>query len=122
MLYMLKTVSLAILAAGAAQAGELDGQWSRGDGKAKVVIAPCGENLCATNTWVRPGTPKEKAGDVLVMSLKPVDGQYYEGTAFDPQRDLTYRMRVTVQGDRMDSRGCVLAGLLCKGMGWTRID
>lgn len=113
---------LALMAGGPAFGDALDGHWSRGDGKAKVMIAPCGDKLCARNTWVRPGTRKEKQGDVLVMSLRPVADGRYEGTAFDPQRDRTYRMQVTVDGDRMTARGCVLAGAICRGMGWTRLD
>lgn len=97
------------------------GLWARGDGVAKVKIAPCGGKLCATNTWIRPGTSGEKAGDVLVMSVKQ-EGDTYNGSAFDPQRDLTYRMTMTVKAQSMVTRGCVLGGLLCKSVNWSRID
>ena len=105
-----------------AHAAEIDGQWARGDGNAKVRIAPCGSDICAVNTWIKPGTPKEKEGDKLVMSIKAGDDGVYSGTAFDPQRDLTYKLTVTVKGDKMTTRGCVVAGLLCKGVDWTRIN
>lgn len=105
-----------------ANAADIDGQWARGDGNAKVRIGSCGLEICATNTWIRPGTPKEKEGDKLVMSIKPgVDG-VYTGTAFDPQRDMTYKLTVTVRGDRMTAKGCVLAGLLCKDIDWSRVQ
>lgn len=97
------------------------GLWARGDGAAKVKIAPCGSKLCATNTWIRPGTAGEKAGDVLVMSVKR-EGAAYSGSAFDPQRDLTYRMTMTVKPQTMVTRGCVLGGLLCKSVSWSRIE
>lgn len=104
-----------------AQAAEINGNWARGDGKARVKIAGCGKDICATNIWVKPGTPKEKTGDRLVMSInETADGQY-SGTAFDPQRNLNYKMSVKVDGDSMTSSGCVLAGLLCRSVGWTRI-
>ncbi len=105
-----------------AQAGEINGNWARGDGKAKVKIAGCGQDICATNTWIKPGTPKEKTGDVLVMSIKQSTSGQYSGTAFDPQRKLTYKINVKVDGDTMTSNGCVLAGLLCRSVGWTRIN
>ncbi len=54
-----------------ADAADLDGRWARGDGNANVRIAPCGSNICAINTWIKPGTPREKAGDRLVMTIKP---------------------------------------------------
>ncbi|WP_422646688.1 DUF2147 domain-containing protein [Agrobacterium tumefaciens] len=100
----------------------MDGNWARGDGKAKVNIAPCGDNICATNTWIKPGTPKEKAGDKLIMDINQDTDGSYSGTAFDPQRDKSYKITVTVDGNSMMTKGCIVAGLLCKGINWTRID
>jgi len=97
------------------------GLWARGDGKATVRVERCGSDLCATNTWIREGTKGEKAGDVLVMSVMPNDTNHWSGTAFDRQRDLTYRMTLTVGETEMTTRGCVLAGIICKDMGWTRL-
>ncbi len=105
-----------------AHAADIDGQWARGDGNAKVRIASCGSDICATNTWIKPGTPKEKEGDRLVMTIEPDADGVYSGTAFDPQRNLTYKLTVTVTGDKMTTKGCVVAGLLCKGVDWTRIN
>lgn len=110
-----------VLSAGGAFAADINGQWARGDGNAKVQIAPCGSDICAINTWIKPGTPKEKAGDKLVMSIKPTSDGEYSGTAFDPQRDLTYKLTVSVKGDTMTTKGCVLAGIVCKGIEWSRI-
>jgi uncharacterized protein (DUF2147 family) len=107
---------------GIAKAGDIDGQWARGDGNAKVRIAPCGPDVCAVNTWIKPGTSKEKAGDKLVMTIKPGGDGVYSGTAFDPQRDMTYKLTVTVNGDKMTTRGCIVAGILCKGIDWTRLN
>ena len=123
MMKMMMVTTLSTFSALAvAHAAEIDGQWARGDGNAKVRIAPCGSDICAVNTWIKPGTPKEKEGDKLVMSIKPGDDGVYSGTAFDPQRDLTYKLTVTVKGNKMTTKGCVVAGLLCKGVDWTRIN
>ncbi|MFM2280901.1 MAG: hypothetical protein RLZZ444_3132 [Pseudomonadota bacterium] len=119
---MLTVAVFALGCAGSAQANELYGQWARGDGKARVQIAPCGADICATNVWVKPGTPKEGKGDTLVMSIRQENDGVYAGTAFDPKRDLTYNLTVTINGDRMTSRGCVIAGLICRGIGWERIN
>lgn len=97
------------------------GLWARGDGRARVRIEPCGAALCAVNTWIREGTPGEKAGDKLVMKVAPSGPRKWSGTAFDPQRDLSYGIRITVAGTTMTTSGCILAGLLCKDMGWTRL-
>jgi uncharacterized protein (DUF2147 family) len=116
------TATLALAVCATAQADTLEGNWARGDGKARVKVAPCGSNICATNTWIKPGTPREKTGDKLVMTIKPANDGVYAGTAFDPQRDMTYKITVTVDGDRMETRGCIVAGLLCKGVEWTRLN
>ena len=105
----------------AAEAPSPLGLWARGDGVAKVRIAPCGAKLCATNTWIRPGVSNEKAGDVLVMNVSK-DGAAYSGSAFDPQRNMTFRMTMTVKAQAMVTRGCVLGGLLCKSVTWSRIE
>ena len=120
---MIGAFACLLMAFGAvAQAADIEGQWARGDGNAKVRIAPCGTNICAVNTWIKPGTPREKAGDRLVMTIKAGADGVYTGKAFDPQRDLTYRITVTVTGDHMATRGCVIAGLICRGVDWTRIN
>jgi uncharacterized protein (DUF2147 family) len=112
----------ATLVAPALGATDMDGTWARGDGNAKVKIVPCGADICAINTWIKPGTPSEKAGDKLVMTLKPAESGSYSGTAFDPQRNMSYGISVSVDGDKMVTKGCVLAGIVCKDVSWTRIN
>lgn len=53
-------VAVALSLAAAAQCADINGRWARGDGSARVKIGPCGEDICAVNTWIKPGTPKEK--------------------------------------------------------------
>jgi uncharacterized protein (DUF2147 family) len=108
--------------AGTAQAADVYGNWARGDGAARVKISKCGANICATNTWIKPGTPSEKTGDVLVMTVKPDSDGNYAGSAFDKQRDMNYKITLTVSENKMTSKGCVLGGLLCKGVNWTRLN
>ncbi|WP_174153753.1 DUF2147 domain-containing protein [Rhizobium skierniewicense] len=115
-------ICMVLFSVGIASAADITGQWARGDGNAKVRVAPCGGDICATNTWIKPGTPTEKEGDKLVMSIKPTSDGEYAGTAFDPQRDLTYKLTVSVKGDTMTTKGCVLAGVICKGVEWSRIN
>ncbi len=97
------------------------GNWSRGDGKAKVRIEPCGKDICAINTWIKAGNRDEKVGDTLVMTVTQADTTW-AGKAYDPQRKLTYRLTMVVGEKTMTTRGCVLGGLICKGTNWTRIE
>ena len=98
------------------------GIWSRGDGKAQVRIEPCEKGICAVNTWIRPGVTDEKVGDRLVMTVTPSGPSTWSGEAFDPQRNLTFRIRIDAGEREMTTHGCFLAGLLCKDMNWTRIQ
>jgi uncharacterized protein (DUF2147 family) len=101
--------------------GDTLGNWARDDGDAKVRMAPCGAALCATNTWIRDPASSEKAGDRLVMALKPAGADAWKGTAYDPQRKRSYGMTMSLKGGKLLTRGCVLGGLLCKSVSWTRI-
>lgn len=122
MKWILMLTSITMFMPALAHADEIGGNWARGDGKARVKIAGCGKDICATNTWIKPGTAKEKTGDRLVMSINETSDGQYSGTAFDPQRNLTYKISVKVDGDKMTTNGCVLAGLLCRNVGWSRIN
>lgn len=97
-LFIASILALGIGTAG--QAASLDGNWARSDGKAKVRIGKCGADICATNTWIKPGTPSEKAGDVLVMKIEKVSDGRYSGSAFDPQRDIEGDLVAHVALDR----------------------
>jgi len=106
--------------AGAAAAHESHGFWARGDGIVRVRIAPCGAALCATNEWVNDPSGNEKVGDKLVLDVRPTAAGL-EGKAYDPKRDLTFGFELRVARDRMTTRGCLLGGLFCKSVDWTRI-
>jgi uncharacterized protein (DUF2147 family) len=111
-----------ILAVLAAASPPLEGEWARGDGKAKVRIEPCGADICAVNIWIRPGVTNEKVGDRLVMTIVPQGPERWTGKAYDPQRHMTFRMTIDVGETRMTTHGCVLGGLICNTMGWTRLS
>ncbi|WP_230722041.1 DUF2147 domain-containing protein [Martelella mediterranea] len=109
-------------APGLAEASDLAGVWARGDGKARVLVEQCGNDLCATNVWVRPGTRNERVGDTLVMDVDPVGPSRYEGQARDVRRGLTYSMEISLDGAAMETRGCILGKLICKSANWTSMN
>ncbi len=115
-------VATSALAQNAGNLGDALGNWSRDDGNAKVALAPCGAALCATNIWIRdPAGSGEHVGDRLEMTLKPAGGDAWKGTAYDPQRKRSYGMTMSLKGGKLQTQGCVLGGLLCKSVGWTRL-
>jgi len=98
----------------------ISGHWSRGDGAARVRISPCGSAICAVNTWIKNPDGGEKVGDRLVLNVTPKSASVLSGTAYDPQRSLTYAIEIRVGAKSMTTHGCVLGGLLCKAVGWSR--
>lgn len=121
---MIIPAAILLFAASAAEANisAIEGEWARGDGKARVRMAPCGEDFCAINTWIEPGVRDEKVDDRLVMTLRNDGMTRWTGKAYDPQRKLTYRITITADAHSMTTTGCVLGGLICKGMHWRRMS
>jgi uncharacterized protein (DUF2147 family) len=108
----------AVPVAGAQQSPDPSGVWLRDDGNARVQIAPCGDNICATNLWIGDTSKGEAPGDRLVMSLKPKSADTLAGTAYDAKRDKTYSITVQVSDTSLVTRGCILGGILCKDVHW----
>jgi uncharacterized protein (DUF2147 family) len=95
------------------------GTWIRDDGNAKVSIAPCGQQLCATNLWIRDTSKGEQPGDKLIMTLKPTSQGTLVGKAYDPKRNSNYSMTLKVTNGGLTTRGCMAAGLICRNVRWT---
>lgn len=118
-------IAVVVFAAGAgpacAASDGIFGAWLRDDGAARVMVAPCGGAICATNVWIRnPQEQGEKVGDRLVFHIKPTSDEW-TGSAYDPQRKLSLSARLKALGDRMTTSGCVLGGLFCRTTKWTRM-
>lgn len=120
-LAVLTALSAQVLFAAASyaqQSADPSGVWLRDDGNARVRIAPCGSNICATNLWIRDTSRGEEAGDRLVMSLQPKSPDTLSGTAYDAKRERTYSITVQVFDNSLLTRGCILGGVLCKNVRW----
>ncbi|AOG03869.1 DUF2147 domain-containing protein [Bosea sp. RAC05] len=121
---MLKTMlialglSIAPVLPALANSADPSGVWLRDDGNARVRIAPCGSNICATNVWIKDTSGGEEVGDRLVLTLKPEGGDSLKGEAFDPKRNRRFAMTLTVKPDGLSTRGCII-GVLCKTVNWT---
>ena len=99
----------------------LTGHWSRTDGESRISITPCGERLCAVNTWVKDPSKGERIGDRLVMNVQPREPAVLAGEALDVRRGLTYSLLISLGRDAMTTKGCLVAGLLCRTMNWVRV-
>ncbi|MBC7583409.1 MAG: DUF2147 domain-containing protein [Tardiphaga sp.] len=113
-------IALALSASSAQAADELMGAWQRGDGIARVKVAPCGKVICMTNIYIRPDVTDEKVGERIEFDVKS-SGADLAGTVLDPKTGKSYSATIVVDGDRMSTRGCILGGVICKSTEWTRI-
>jgi uncharacterized protein (DUF2147 family) len=117
-------VALGLFMAGtaAATAGDagIVGDWSRSDGKSRINIAPCGQQFCAVNTWIKESDDGEAVGDRFVMTLHPQDDKL-AGEAFDEKRRRTYTVHIAVDHSQMITHGCLLSGFFCRTMSWSRV-
>ena len=113
-------IAFALSASSAHAAGDLMGAWQRGDGIARVKVAPCGKVICMTNTYIRPDVTDEKVGERLEFDVKS-SGTDLAGTVLDPKTGKSYSATIVVNGDRMSTRGCILGGVICKSTEWTRL-
>lgn len=121
-LAILLSMLMSASAVAASGASDPSGVWTRGDGNARVRIAPCGSNICATNLWIGDTSTGENVGDRLVLTVSAGGEGKLVGTAYDPQRNLTYSMEMIIKPRQLQTRGCVLGGLLCKSVAWSRDD
>jgi uncharacterized protein (DUF2147 family) len=108
-------------AAMAQDAKRVMGEWQREDGIARVKVAPCGNVICMTNIYIRPDITEEKVGERLEFNLDGTSNASLTGTAFDPKSGKRFSTVVTVAGDRMTTKGCILGGVICKTTEWTRL-
>ena len=101
-------------------AAAITGDWWRSDGALRINVAPCGDRLCAVNTWTRDTGGSHAVGDRLVMTVQPREPETLAGEAFDERRGMTYSLLISIGRDAMTTRGCLLAGVVCRTMSWTR--
>ena len=116
-------LSLVILTASAPAviAGDVKGEWARDDGKAKVRFVGCGgDAICGSLSWLRDKDDPGKVGQQVFFDMKPKGDNAWEGRAFNPEDGKNYSGKMTLSGDRLVTAGCVLGGLICKSMNWTR--
>lgn len=115
--------------AGTAFADPVEGVWqTRKDDNGNfghVEIRPCGPAYCGTLVRAFDGAGKEiespNVGKRIVWDMVAYpDGLYDDGKIWSPDRDKTYNGDMTLAGDSLKVRGCVL-GICRDGGTWARV-
>lgn len=98
-----------------------EGVWLRDSGETKVRIAKCGDAMCGTVAWVKEGAKTaSKVGMKVFFDMKPSGGGKWSGSAFNPEDGKTYSGTMTLKGNTLSAGGCVLGGLICKSVSYSR--
>jgi uncharacterized protein (DUF2147 family) len=119
----------------------LTGIWLTEDKSSHVAFQPCGGEDCGQIVWLREPTDPETGkpwrdkfnpddalkrrpllGLAMLTSLKPSGDGQWNGDLYNPLDGMTYTGRLQNLGpDRLQLKGCALAGLLCQTETWTRV-
>ena len=62
-----------------------------------------------------------KYGLNVFFDMKPSGDNAWAGSAFNPDDGRTYSGKMTLSGDHLTTAGCVLGGLICQSVAWTRV-
>ena len=112
-------------------AGGADGVWKTevgsDGGYLEVTISPCDSDsskTCGTISSAYSKKGKDPAyknlGKLMVKDMNSEDGvKFSGGTIWDPQKDKTYKSKMTLKGDDLDVEGCV--SIVCSGQDWKRV-
>ena len=111
-----------LVAAGGAKAADATGEWARVDGKARVRMELCGDVLCGSITWVKDPKAPGKVGQKVFYDMKANGDGAWSGKAFNPEDGAEYTGKLILSGRSLVTKGCVLGGLICKSVDWTRVN
>ena len=117
---MLLLSALGIALAAPALASDVSGEWARDDGKGKVKFAHCGDAICGFISGVSDPKAPAKIGDKVFWDMKPNGDNAWAGIAFNPEDGRQYTGKMTLDGAKLTTAGCVFGGLICKSFTWTR--
>ncbi len=118
---------------------DVSGVWNAADGDAKVRVSPCEGGLCAQIISLKepndpdtgkPATDKNNPDEAkrkrpvvglsLFQNMKPAGDSAWKGKIYSPDNGKSYESTVTVDGNTLIVKGCVLGGLICDKDVWTR--
>ena len=68
---------------------------------------------------LKPGAdPKAKVGQRVFFDMKPNGANSWAGSAFNPEDGKTYTGKMTLDGNKLTTSGCVMS-VICKSTTWT---
>jgi uncharacterized protein (DUF2147 family) len=115
-------VIASVACSGVTNAADIGGVWVHEDGSSKVRFAPCGPKLCGTIIWLKDTAGPWKIGQRVFYEMVADGANSWTGKAFEATSGREYSGKMTLAGDRLTTAGCVLGGLICKSIMWSRVQ
>jgi len=122
-------VAALVISTGAAFADPILGTWKTQPGDdgnyGLVTISQCGSQICgvlgqgfdsAGNKVDSPNIGRQMIWDMKADG----GGKYSGGKIWAPDRDKTYKSKMTLSGNSLKVSGCV--AVICRSQNWTRVD
>jgi uncharacterized protein (DUF2147 family) len=139
---VLALATLATVTLRPALAADPNGTWLTEAGTSRIKIADCGGTLCGNIVWMKepidPDTQKPRLdknnpeaakrsrplmGAAIVIGMKPSGADKWAGQVYNAEDGKTYSGSITMMSaGALKLEGCALAGLICKGQTWTRVN
>lgn len=123
------SIAVLILSAGTCLADPVEGVWKTqpGDtgGYLHVTVSKCGEAICGTITqaYKQGGAVSngyEHLGKRMLWDMQAKgDGAYAGGKIWAPDRNKTYKSKMSLSGNSLKVSGCV--AVICRSQNWTRV-
>lgn len=126
MKHWIAAIAMALFGSAAA-ADDVFGTWQSEPGETggfiHVSMAQCGTKICGTIAKVVGNDNTSIVGRQIIADMSPNGGGAYSGgTIWAPDQDKTYKSKMTLSGNSLEVKGCVLGGAVCRGQTWSRIN
>jgi uncharacterized protein (DUF2147 family) len=114
-----RILALSLLTASPCHADELGGTWLRENGDVRIRFEPCGNAICGIIVWLKPDSESTaKVGQRLFYDLRPDGKNSWNGKA--EANGSVYVSKVSIEGATLSTSGCIISGVFCRSMNWTR--
>jgi uncharacterized protein (DUF2147 family) len=108
----------------------IEGVWANPHNSVHIRYESCGKGaICGTVVWAsdkamadaKRGGTDSLIGTQIFRNLYKSGPNSWKGKVFVPDIKKTFTGTVTIEGDKMVGRGCLLLGVGCKSQTWSRI-
>lgn len=142
LLFVLATLASAAFAEVASAGERLSGTWLTGDGSTRVAFKPCDSGDCGQIVWLREPTDPQTGttwldkhnsdetlkhrplvGLTIVTGVREQGPGAWTGTLYNPLDGNSYSGNFRMlDPQKIELKGCALAGLFCQTETWVRAN